>query len=252
MDRHLDQPGVGLTSASTPPARPTHSDDRSARQVTIGSSAPGDRGARHPADSRIGRVLRLALPDFAGQSPRRRRCWQDTRTVSDLGRRLVHALAGDPLDGDHRGRGHCTCDHRRPVRLSEPTTPPRVAHRDIRTAHRGDGCSVPGLAARQHRSQRDRCHRGARRVQPRRGRPYRQSILGTAANRHGRRSCFIGSVAVARVHDGHLAVDPSCARGSRVDRVCLHLHLVRRRADSRRRRNTHARGRSVASGSSAR
>ncbi len=200
-------------------------------------------------------VLRVAGrrdPREDAATGRDRRCRHRPRPAPG---RVVHAVAGGRFDDPHPARRSPGRVRRRPLPLRRAPVVPSIRHGAVRAADGGrrDGVPrvaaaggstrVPALAAR-----RGADARRARVLQRRGRRPNGRGLLVEP------RSAARGSgpdarrVETAGVHDRHPAPPAPGDHRGRVDRVPLHVHLVRRRAAAVRPRPRHPGGRDLPPG----
>ena len=215
------------------------------------------RGAGGSAAGLPRRVLRVAGHGHhrPGPAPRRR--------VEPLGHRrrrhrpghppgrLVHPVAGRVVDGAVRRRRPARCGAVRPLPVRRQTVPVGGAAGAVRAADRRRGCRPAG-GVRPQRGQPGRSlghHLGDPR-RPRvlqlrrRGAHRRRGVVHPRPAGRGGRPHPRG-VTVAGVRRGHPAAAPPGHRLGRVDRLPLHLHLVRGGAHPRRHPPAHHRGRDL-------
>ena len=124
--------------------------------------------------------------------------------------------------------------------------------RGVRAADRRDGRRRPRPAARRLGARRAGDPRRPRRVQPRRRRAHRRRGVGAPAARPRGGRGDARRVAVAGVPRGHPAAAAPGDPRRGVDRVRVHVHVVRRDPRARRRRHVDDRGRDLAAGDAAR
>ena len=159
---------------------------------------------------------------------------------------MVHALAGRRFDGADTARRAHTGIRVLPVPLSRPNVAPRADDGHVRPADRRDGRGDPGRGTRLDRPHRLGGADRPRDLQPRRGGARRRRDVGAPAPRHGGRGRHARRIAGRCVPARHAGPAPSGDPGRGVDRVRVHVHLVRRDPHRRRTGHAHDRGRGVA------